>query len=393
MPICPSGSTTRSGFSGIIHIDPANLDTILPPPLSWLRPFTPYMRPLDIDTSVLCGSEPPGWPTFDPLDLLNLIKPNKVSVGITVASKIGQIAEQLLWYQMCECLSPDPTPALPTPPAAPADAPTFNPPTLVGPPNTIRICANGVASAGAAHGWVLLSGATRWTARLASSNVDFVGSIGWGVSSSQPINPASPTDYPSSWGEFANGGWSAVGETSAGTWAHDADPASGSYGYVTIPNTADSDLDTSDDTVCVEFAPTNVVRTDCATDPRLLGLLEQIYALLTGVQRSYAPFGYILGTAHSSLSGIGSIAVERLVGIQLQVDAYPAAARFLFGNPAYVKDLGWISVSEADGMIQERRVAQLQFTWFPQVAPIATSINYAFADDVVATITELLPEP
>lgn len=393
MPICPSGSTTRSGFGGIIHIDPANLDTILPPALAWLRPFTPYMRPLDIDVSALCGDEPPGWPTFDPLDLLNLIKPNKVSVGITVATKVGQIAEQLLWYQMCECLSPDPPAVLPTPPAAPADAPVFNPPALVSPPNSIRVCATGQATAGTTHAWVLLSGAPRWTARLLSSDVDYLGSVGWGFSTSQPMNPAGPTDYPSSWGEFAAGGWSAVGETSSGTWAHDADPTIGTYAYVSIPNTADADLDTSDKTVCVEFSPTNVVRTDCATDPRLLGLLEQIYALLTGVQRSYAPFGYIKGTSHSGISGTGSVSVDRIIGVELDVDAGASGHTVLLGNPSYVKDLGWLSVSEADGMIQERRVAQLHFTWFPQVAPIATAINYALTDGVVVTLTELLPEP
>lgn len=111
------------------------------------------------------------------------------------------------------------------------------------------------------------------------------------------------------------------------------------------------------------------------------------------IQRQSVPFGYIKGQVHAGLAGGGAIATSGLMGIEVVITSYPAGRLQLDGTPPYIYDLGWVSVSEVDGVIEEHRVAQTALTWFPHVAGLATSIGYSFRDGVVATITELLREP
>ena len=130
----------------------------------------------------------------------------------------------------------------------------------------------------------------------------------------------------------------------------------------------------------------------CPPDVTTTATLQAILSLVTSMQRNYAPFGYVLGSSSSGLTGTGSVSVSRCIGVKVAITAYPPANQVLPGNPTYVKDLGWISVSETDGMIQELRIARTAFTWFPQLAPLANSINYFLQPGVTATITPIFPE-
>lgn len=138
------------------------------------------------------------------------------------------------WYAVCQCALAPGTPA---------------------PPAGARVTVTGGSGAGTFTASITASGATRWTATLVSTDVDFVGALGWGMSTTAPPGTVPIGMYPDAWGEFASGGWSAVGQTSAGDWGHNADPAVTYYLLVKMPNTADSDVNVSGKTAVVDFAP------------------------------------------------------------------------------------------------------------------------------------------
>lgn len=115
---------------------------------------------------------------------------------------------------------------------------------------------------------------------------------------------------------------------------------------------------------------------------------------LTGIlQRFGLPFAYLPGTQHASLIGSGSFAVERLVGVRVDITSRPGGGRELVGNPPYLWDMGWMSVMTGDGMIEEKRIAQDPQIWQPRLMAEAITFGYWFNPGVVATVTELRPEP
>jgi hypothetical protein len=90
----------------------------------------------------------------------------------------------------------------------------------------------------------------------------------------------------------------------------------------------------------------------------------QIQDLVFSMQRFKAPFGYRLGRSFPGVSGEGVLGVQRLAGLHFDVTTEPPGKVHLPGNPDYVKDLGWISISTASGMLKELRVSQLHRDWF-----------------------------
>lgn len=114
--------------------------------------------------------------------------------------------------------------------------------------------------------------------------------------------------------------------------------------------------------------------------------------LTTLLQRYRLPFAYIVGALHSGLTDTGSFSIPRLIGMKIDVTERPAGVIVLPGNPAYEKDLGWLSVSDPDGMIQEIRLAREQITWFPELMSTATRFNYFLMPGVTVRASELEAE-
>jgi hypothetical protein len=116
------------------------------------------------------------------------------------------------------------------------------------------------------------------------------------------------------------------------------------------------------------------------------------YQLGTLEQRWKLPFGYIKSRVHTQLSGQGSFGISRLLGLIIDVTTEPPGKVHLLGNPDYIKDLGWISVSSPDGMLQEHRIAQTHYEWFPCQMQLASLVGWEVQAGVVITITEVVPE-
>jgi hypothetical protein len=130
----------------------------------------------------------------------------------------------------------------------------------------------------------------------------------------------------------------------------------------------------------------------CAELAKLSQRMQIIRTQVDLIQRQSVPFAYIAGPVSGPLVGSGTIATGGLLGVLLEVTAYPANRLTLEGTPPYIYDLGWVSINSADGMIEEHRIAQSNSVWFPRQAALATSIGYWLNDGVSMTLTQVLRE-
>jgi hypothetical protein len=110
------------------------------------------------------------------------------------------------------------------------------------------------------------------------------------------------------------------------------------------------------------------------------------------LQQWQLPFSSVDGAEHAGLEGGGSFPINRLLGVRVYVTQSDADKPVLPGNPPYLWDLGWISINNADGMIEEKRVTRSGYTWLPHAMQLATSFNWALTDGTVLTVIEVKPE-
>jgi hypothetical protein len=121
--------------------------------------------------------------------------------------------------------------------------------------------------------------------------------------------------------------------------------------------------------------------------------LDGLTNLLTTVQRWRLPFAYLQGPEWPDLVDSGSVTISRLLGMRVYVVDPPPNEPVLPGNPPYLWDCGWMSINNADGMLEEKRVTRSGFDWFPQSMPLATSFNYSLTPGTRLTVIGMLPEP
>ena len=131
----------------------------------------------------------------------------------------------------------------------------------------------------------------------------------------------------------------------------------------------------------------------CTALAQLRLRLDAIYALVVPLQRYGKPFAWIRGPEFAELSGAGNVQISRLLGMDVYVVAPPPNAPVLPGNPPYLWDCGWMSINNADGMLEEKRVTRSGFQWFPRDMPLATSFNYDLTPGTVVTVVALQAEP
>lgn len=122
------------------------------------------------------------------------------------------------------------------------------------------------------------------------------------------------------------------------------------------------------------------------------GQLVRYGELITLLQRYTLPFEYVRGAKHSGISGKGSIQVSRLLGLGVHIALQAPPPKVLKGNPPYLWNQGWLSISNADGMVVEKRIAQDDFNWLPKDMPMATLVGWDLYPGCVVDITELQAE-
>jgi len=117
------------------------------------------------------------------------------------------------------------------------------------------------------------------------------------------------------------------------------------------------------------------------------------YALTTLIQRYSLPFAFIPGAVHGPLTGQGTFKVSRLCGLRYQVVASDPNRPVTPDVPPYKWDLGWTSVTDDKGLLQERRVNRDSFDWLPKEMPMALTVGYSLTPGTTITIQELEAEP
>jgi hypothetical protein len=105
------------------------------------------------------------------------------------------------------------------------------------------------------------------------------------------------------------------------------------------------------------------------------------------------PGGSVSGASHAALTGSGSWSISAALGVQIVVTDRPAGGRELEGAPNYVWDLGWASIMDGNGFIQERRITRDVEVWMPRLMSDAITFGYFLKDGVQATITMLYALP
>lgn len=120
--------------------------------------------------------------------------------------------------------------------------------------------------------------------------------------------------------------------------------------------------------------------------------LNANYSLTTLMQRYRLPMAVIRGAKHSNLSGSGGIGLSRVIGIEYTITAQ-SERPVLPGNPGYHWDLGWMSVSDGQDMIQEKRITRVQELWLPELGPLADRFGYYLTPGTTMDVVELYAEP
>lgn len=116
------------------------------------------------------------------------------------------------------------------------------------------------------------------------------------------------------------------------------------------------------------------------------------YALTTLLQRYRLPFALVPGAMHTGLTGAGSFAVSRLIGIGVNVTKESEQAVSLPGVPTYIKNLGWIGISAAGVSLAERRIARSGEVWLPEQMAIADHVGWDLVDGATVNLREMQAE-
>jgi hypothetical protein len=143
---------------------------------------------------------------------------------------------------------------------------------------------------------------------------------------------------------------------------------------------------------CGGATPTSTSSPCCPPDPIATGYLQQILQAVTLIQRQAVPFAYISATAHPGLTGNGTIAVNGILGIRVDVTTLPARAGSEAGDPVAFWDIGWINLGTADGFSPRQFIASNPMLIQPILGDV-TVIAYSIPADTTITITELVREP
>jgi hypothetical protein len=390
---CATGSQRKPGSFRFIHVDPPFIETILPPPLAWLKPFLPFVKPFDIDTDQLCALGPPDWPAFDALQLAALLSGNPYAEAAAAGASVIQLVANILWQLQCQCTPPEVTPPLNPAPGAPVDVPVINPPSIVTQPNDGIACLVDYPVSYTSPALGVPTGGDYAQISYGSQDVRRIRAL--------TNHVVSGSTHPQMTADIA---WFAPGPIliSRSPMVNIPPGQHAAFDFPVLPGSNKADLEiftnsTSTDLVggaLEAFCGPGGAQPCCSgTDPRLLALLTRVDNLTTLMQRYSLPFASVPGVQHTALSGKGSFAVNDLLGLRLDVTAHTSSRPDLEGNPAYVWDQGWVSIVTGEGMIDEKRVSQTHLQWTPRLMQLAITVGYDFRPGTVVTITELKPEP
>jgi hypothetical protein len=390
----------------------------------WAALVSGTLGVLTFETGIFCSSDPPAQPTITADEYNALLQLGPPELFQSALSKLRDLVLIAMWYELCACTSV-------TTPQPPANL--YAPPTGVGVQDyTTTPCANPRSRFTFYPNWQTYDDASNVT-RALFPNFEFTRSPG--TTSQYPPTDIAP--IPASWtgvysvGELVSGGGPANFGYGINLLTYNDQKIPGlTRGDVSVDTVTpvrrnpSSGFDAFDKTVQRYFsvhqvsgsssAPGGVVDAQfffecsgqsaasitCGTDPVLQALLNQLLELcqrtredVTLLQRYALPFAYVRGPTSSGLTGTGSMALGRSVGLLIDVLGFPAANKQMLGEPPYIFDLGWVSALTPDGLVDEIRLTREHTTWLSKLIPSAELVGWGLRDGVQIRVTELHAEP
>lgn len=101
---------------------------------------------------------------------------------------------------------------------------------------------------------------------------------------------------------------------------------------------------------------------------------------------------YSVGATHLNLSGTASLQIPTgLRGVLVTIVATPPNHRQLAGNPPYDWDVGWVTVSDSNGMLVQQRITRDHQVWLDERIALGTSLGYFLEPGYVVNLSELDP--
>jgi hypothetical protein len=119
---------------------------------------------------------------------------------------------------------------------------------------------------------------------------------------------------------------------------------------------------------------------------------QQALEMATLIQRYQVPLEVVAGAKHSNLSESGAFGVSRLIGFQVDIVQRDANRPVVPGQPQYLWDMGWMSISDGYGMLQEKRLTRDHQVWLAPSCQTADRFGYYLTPGTVVNVTELQAE-
>lgn len=356
----------------------------------WMQWALPFLSLPELTLSSFCNTDPPAIPTFTAAE-------SKAIVDLTLGadfdsglSKFGDLVKHLVWYDLCQCTSGALT-ALPAAPAPPAGTPIYTP--------------TPVATAGACDSvpWhAVTSFVGPSTGLLTTQPVQYVvvkytNTITLAPGQTIQLNLNffySPAGGPGPGSLLLMKQYLiAPGETNTQVVACPVGTNFVRPDFTVSGGAGTSGMSYSIDGYCTSAPPGASASPCCPPDPNTQLQLDAILRMVTLLQRQLVPFAYISSTPHAGLTGTGTIAVQGLLGVRIDLTTMPGSLTQDASVPPFVYNVGWVSIEDANGFIDETRAHAQHQVWFSRIASDATLVGYSFAPGIVATITELQREP
>lgn len=388
---CTGGtSAPQPQWSAVVDIGVQMVAAVLAAKgLQWIIPAIPLLNIPPLTLASFCSTDPPTMPTLTTAEqnaLLHLTFGADFDSGLV---KFGDAVQNLLWDQLCRCTSGTLTPPDVLAPPAGVIIP-ISQPTASSPCETFHE-ADHVWSAGQSNVFggigtnLAVIHATSMRLRMVNSpatlggrsvtyiilQMDNTGAVIRSDTIVQGATANQVVDIP----------WNPLAEN----WQTQITIGSGGSGTETVRREVDF--------YCNNNAPGGTVTPCCPPDPATAAQIDLILRMVTLIQRQSAPFAYVYGTDHPSLSGHGSFAVSGLIGVSVDITTLPSSYGRSVGSPEHLYDVGFVTLGTADGYETSHSVSSDGALVLPPSAGVYTSVGYTLSAGVVASIRELVREP
>lgn len=393
--LCPSGgpSAALPGVQDDLVYTSAVAEILaLAPGFEWLAAFGVVLGVLAYRTPTFCATDPPAIVGLTQDEAYSILASVIDANWFSGAEKVKAIVDNIIWFHVCHCTGGT-TPALPSSPTVPTL------PTVIGTPTRAgtwlcQVNATGIRT-DTVTAYTPIAGPFPAPATATSYILKYHSITGAFANTRTMAVNAGPDDI------FANSSF--VGPQIGGALIADgATLTSGSFGQAAGRNfywicsqaatsgacSGEAEIDWS----CTGVGSSGPASQCCPTDPNVTAQLLAIRQQVDLIQRNTAPFAYVPGATHSTLSGTGTLTVPTLIGIKLTLTTIPTAIGTEAGSPLEYFDAGWFSWGTTDGFKAREFISHSPQLSFPSEAAQYTRIGYSLSPGVVASIQELYAE-